>query len=155
MGAPKRDHIRVMLVEPHVAAQWRDRHGRIPTEGDIDEVYHVLVPMNEEVVADYAELIPGAAETVRWLRARGIRIGSTTGYTPSTMDRVLPVAAAQGYVPDNLVCGADLAEGRPGSRRWIRLRRQDSKGGERTFDMQSKIRLADKKRTLHGSSSPF
>lgn len=30
------------------------------------------------------------------------------------MERVLPLAAAQGYAPDNLVCSDDLPEGRPG-----------------------------------------
>ena len=30
------------------------------------------------------------------------------------MERVLPIAAGQGYAPDNLVCSDDLAEGRPG-----------------------------------------
>ena len=29
------------------------------------------------------------------------------------MERVLPLAAAQGYQPDNLVCAGDLADGRP------------------------------------------
>jgi phosphonoacetaldehyde hydrolase len=53
-------------------------------------------------------------ETVDWLRGRGIKIGSTTGYTRSIMERVLPLAAAQGYAPDNLVCADDLPEGRPG-----------------------------------------
>ena len=48
------------------------------------------------------------------LRARGMKIGSTTGYTRSIMQRVLPLAAAQGYTPDNLVCADDLPEGRPG-----------------------------------------
>ena len=43
-----------------------------------------------------------------------MKIGSTTGYTRSIMQNVLPVAAAQGYVPDNLVCSDDLIEGRPG-----------------------------------------
>jgi phosphonoacetaldehyde hydrolase len=44
----------------------------------------------------------------------GLKIGSTTGYTRSIMERVLPVAAEQGYSPDNLVCADDLPEGRPG-----------------------------------------
>ena len=30
------------------------------------------------------------------------------------MERIVPVAAAAGYAPDNLVCAGDLAEGRPG-----------------------------------------
>lgn len=114
MGASKRDHIRAMMTLPHIAAQWERLRGHPPGESDIDEVYGIFVPMNEQVAADHARLVPGAAGTVRWLRARGIRIGSTTGYTRSIMNRVLPVAAAQGYAPDNLVCADDLPEGRPG-----------------------------------------
>lgn len=114
MGAPKWDHIRAMMDDPDIAAQWRAAHGAAPGDADVDKVYEVFVPMNEEVVADYATLVPGALETVQWLRARGMKIGSTTGYTRSIMERVLPVAEAQGYVPDNLICADDLPEGRPG-----------------------------------------
>ncbi|MFN3615346.1 MAG: phosphonoacetaldehyde hydrolase, partial [Rubrimonas sp.] len=114
MGAPKWDHIKSMLTAPRVAAEWARIHGAAPTDADVDAVYKVFVPMNEAVVADYATLVPGAAEAVAALRARGLKIGSTTGYTRSIMQRVLPVAAAQGYAPDNLVCADDLPEGRPG-----------------------------------------
>lgn len=114
MGAPKRDHIRAMLENPAIAARWEAAHGRPAREEDVDRIYEVFVPMNETVVADYATLIPGAREAAEMLRARGLKIGSTTGYTRSIMERVLPLAAAQGYAPDNLVCSDDLAEGRPG-----------------------------------------
>lgn len=114
MGSPKRDHIGAMMAMPSIARQWEARHGHAPGEADIDRVYEVFVPMNEEVVASYATLVPGAREAVEALRARGLKIGSTTGYTRSIMERVLPVAAAQGYAPDNLVCADDLPEGRPG-----------------------------------------
>ncbi|TVQ57597.1 MAG: phosphonoacetaldehyde hydrolase [Rhodobacteraceae bacterium] len=114
MGMPKRDHIRTMLAAPRIAAAWADAQGRAPTDADVDAVYKVFVPMNEEVAAQYATLVPGAREAVERLRAMGLKIGSTTGYTRSIMERVLPVAAAQGYAPDNLVCADDLPEGRPG-----------------------------------------
>lgn len=114
MGAPKRDHIKAMMTMPSIAAQWTARFGHAPTEADIDSVYEVFVPMNEEVVADYATLVPGTLKMVEALRARGMKIGSTTGYTRSIMERVLPKAAEQGYAPDNLVCADDLPEGRPG-----------------------------------------
>ena len=114
MGAPKRDHVKAMLHAPGIAAQWERLHGRAPTEADMDAVYRVFVPMNEDVAARYATLVPGAREAVEALRARGLKIGSTTGYVRSIMERVLPVAAAQGYAPDNLVCADDLPEGRPG-----------------------------------------
>ncbi|GAB4521586.1 MAG: phosphonoacetaldehyde hydrolase [Roseibium sp.] len=114
MGKPKWDHIRAMMDDPEIAAQWTAKHGRAPTDADVDSVYKVFVPMNEEVVADFADLVPGAAEAVEALRDRGLKIGSTTGYTRSIMERVLPRAAEQGYAPDNLVCADDLPEGRPG-----------------------------------------
>lgn len=114
MGAPKWHHIDAMMKLPSVAQQWTEKYGAAPVNADVDKVYKVFVPMNEEVVADYAELVPGTTETVDWLRGRGMKIGSTTGYTRSIMERVLPLAAAQGYAPDNLVCADDLPEGRPG-----------------------------------------
>lgn len=114
MGSAKWDHIRAMMDMPDIAAAWEAKYGAAPTDADVDKVYAVFVPMNEEVAADYADLVPGALETVKYLRGKGIKIGSTTGYTRSIMERVLPVAAQQGYAPDNLVCSDDLPEGRPG-----------------------------------------
>jgi len=48
------------------------------------------------------------------LDRRGIKVGSTTGYTRLIMRSVLPVAASQGYSPLNCVCSDDLLVGRPG-----------------------------------------
>lgn len=114
MGKPKWDHIRDMMDDPGISAQWTAKYGAAPTDADVDKVYEIFVPMNEKVVADFADLVPGAAEMVKTLRARGLKIGSTTGYTRSIMENVLPRAAEQGYEPDNLVCSDDLPEGRPG-----------------------------------------
>ncbi|MBE1284042.1 MAG: phosphonoacetaldehyde hydrolase [Rhodobacteraceae bacterium] len=114
MGSAKWDHIRTMMDMPSIAKQWEEKHGNAPTDADVDKVYEVFVPMNEKVAADYADLIPGTLETMTYLRGKGMKIGSTTGYTRSIMENVLPVAAAQGYEPDNLVCSDDLPEGRPG-----------------------------------------
>lgn len=114
MGAAKWNHIRAMLDDPAIAEAWRAAQGTPPDDAAADRIYEVFVPMNEAVVADYATLVPGAREAVEELRAMGLKIGSTTGYTRSIMERVLPAAAAQGYAPDNLICADDLAEGRPG-----------------------------------------
>ncbi|MCX7890529.1 MAG: phosphonoacetaldehyde hydrolase [Rhodobacteraceae bacterium] len=113
MGMAKRDHIRALLAQPRVAAAWEKAQGAAPDEAAIDRVYAVFVPMNEAAVADYCTMIEGAVPAIERLRARGLKIGSTTGYTRSIMARVLPLAEAQGYRPDNLVCAGDLAEGRP------------------------------------------
>ena len=113
MGKAKRDHITAMMTTERVSALWRERFGHPPGDADIDRVYEVFVPMNEKVAAAYADLVPGALETIAYLKSRDIRIGSTTGYTRSIMAHVLPVAARQGYEPENLVCADDLPEGRP------------------------------------------
>ncbi|MBI1170752.1 phosphonoacetaldehyde hydrolase [bacterium] len=113
MGMAKRDHIKTLMALPRVAEAWKAAQGALPDEAAIDRVYAVFVPMNEEAVADYCTMIDGAVPAINRLRARGLKIGSTTGYTRSIMARVLPLAAAQGYAPDNLVCAGDLAEGRP------------------------------------------
>lgn len=113
MGLPKRDHIAALMSEPAIAQAWGAAHGALPDEAAIDAVYERFVPLNAAVVTDFADLIPGAADAVANLRRRGLKIGSTTGYTREIMERLLPAAAAQGYAPDNLVCAGDLAEGRP------------------------------------------
>lgn len=114
MGKPKWDHIRSMMDDADISAQWQAKYGAAPTDADVDKVYEIFVPMNEDVVADFSDLVPGALEAVTYLRNKGVKIGSTTGYTRSIMERVLPKAKAQGYEPDNLICADDLPEGRPG-----------------------------------------
>lgn len=113
MGMAKRDHISALIHVPRIAAAWEARHGAPPGEVDIDAIYEVFVPMNAAVIGDYATLIDGATNAVRDIRARGMKIGSTTGYTHGIMDRMLPLAAEQGYDPDSLVCTGDTAAGRP------------------------------------------
>ncbi|MEY8688552.1 MAG: phosphonoacetaldehyde hydrolase [Leptothrix sp. (in: b-proteobacteria)] len=113
MGMAKWDHIRAIGNLPRIAAQWQARHGRALTDVDVDQLYEVFTPMNAAVVADHADLVPGALAVVDALRARGLMIGSTTGYNRPIMDVLSPVAAARGYRPDNLVCAGDLTAGRP------------------------------------------
>jgi phosphonoacetaldehyde hydrolase len=114
MGLPKWDHIKALLTHPDISTRWKAVHGRMPTDRDVDHVFEVFVPLNAAVVADFADVIPGVLETIAQLRARGLKIGSTTGYTRDIMDRLLPIAAKKGLVLDNVVCAGDLASGRPG-----------------------------------------
>jgi phosphonoacetaldehyde hydrolase len=114
MGLPKWDHIKALLTHPDISTRWQVVHGAPPSDRDVDAVFEVFVPLNAAVVTDFADLIPGVLETHAWLQGRGLKLGSTTGYTRDIMERLLPVAAKQGLVLDNLVCAGDLASGRPG-----------------------------------------
>lgn len=115
MGLPKLAHIQALGALPRVAEAWRAAHGRPFSDEDARRIYDVFVPINRQVVSDpdYSTLIPGAAETAAFLRANGLRIGSTTGYTRDILCEVLETAARQGFSPDNTVCAGDLPAGRP------------------------------------------
>ena len=113
MGMAKRDHIRMVGQAPTVDASWRATHGRPMSEADIDAVMAVFEPMNVASVVHHADFIPGALEALAEIRGRGLKIGSTTGYTRPIMDVLMPIAAAGGYAPEVTVCAGDLPAGRP------------------------------------------
>ncbi len=113
MGMAKWDHIQALGSQPRIAAQWQAKHGHALGDADVDRLYEVFTPMNAASARDHADFIPGALDAVAAARARGLRIGSTTGYNRPIMEVVAAIAAKGGYVPDNLVCAGDLAAGRP------------------------------------------
>lgn len=113
MGLMKRDHIRLITELAPVAAQWQTAFGRPCNVADIDALYEDFIPRQLAILADYAEPIPGAVETVAALRARGLRIGSTTGYNRAMMELLAPEAARRGFAPDAWVCSTDVPAGRP------------------------------------------
>ncbi|MDM0019018.1 phosphonoacetaldehyde hydrolase [Variovorax saccharolyticus] len=115
MGLSKRDHIRSLLDEPAIGAQWQQRFGVPPGPNDIDALYQRFMPMQIEKVGDYSQPIPGVVDTLAWLRAQGLKIGSCSGYPRQVLDVLLPLAARAGIVPDHVVAGDELAAGgRPG-----------------------------------------
>jgi phosphonoacetaldehyde hydrolase len=113
MGMAKWDHIRAVGHTPSVASAWRARHGRDFSEADVEAIFQVFEPMNIAAVRDHADIVPGAIAAMDGLRARGIRIAGTTGYTRPIMDVLEPLAAASGYAPEFTVCAGDLPAGRP------------------------------------------
>jgi phosphonoacetaldehyde hydrolase len=113
MGKAKSDHVRALLGEPTVAAAWRARHGRAADAGDVDLVIARLGPLMRDYAARAATLIPGALATFDRLRAAGLKVASSTGYTREMMQPVLARAAEQGYVPEHVVCSGETPAGRP------------------------------------------
>ena len=113
MGAHKRVHIHKITQLDAVRQRWREAHDRMPDEGDVDAMFAEFVPLQLECLSTYSELIPGTLETVAQLRARGIRIGSTTGYTTEMTAINLRDAARQGYEPDSTVSASEMPAGRP------------------------------------------
>ncbi len=113
MGLMKKDHLRGMCGLAAVSGQWRDRYGREPNEEDIDRLYAETEPMMTAVIERHADPIPGLIDTVAALRGRGVKIGSTTGYTRPMLEKLMPAAKQRGYAPDAVVCSSDVPAGRP------------------------------------------
>jgi phosphonoacetaldehyde hydrolase len=119
MGTAKKDHIRALIQHGGIADRWQEAHGRAATETDVDELYAEFIPLQLSVLGDHADVVPGVIETIAALRARGIKVGSTTGYNREMGELVQRKAAEQGLTVDTMVTASDVDAGRPSP--WMAL----------------------------------
>ena len=113
MGMLKKDHIRAMLGMDRVSALWEGIVGHAPCQADVDALYRDFEPALMSVLTDYCDPLDGLTECCAWLGQRGIKIGSTTGYTAEMMRIVCEGAAKAGYAPDEVITAEDVGQGRP------------------------------------------
>lgn len=114
MGLAKKDHIASILSMPRVRDAWRAVRGSPPTPDEADVLYEMFVPLQLSCLTEYSTLIPGVAESVQRFRKRGLKIGSTTGYTRAMLDLLVETSAKAGYKPDCSISPEDVGSGRPG-----------------------------------------
>jgi len=103
MGLPKREHLKRVLARLDTNAGKRD----------LDAYYAEFIPTQLELLREHSQVIPGVVEAVKDIRRRGIRIGSTTGYTPVMLGVLMPCARTQGYEPDCAMTPEQAGGGRP------------------------------------------
>jgi phosphonoacetaldehyde hydrolase len=113
MGLHKKDHIRAMCRAESVAEKWRSIHQRLPTERDVETLYREVEPMMASTAVRHSDPIPGLLNALTQFDQRGIRVGSTTGYTRPIMDILVPMAQEKGFRPEAVVCASDVPSGRP------------------------------------------
>ena len=113
MGLPKKDHIRQILTLDRVQNEWRRLHGEAPRESDVQELYKHFVPLQFSCLLEYSSVIPGVVEAVQRFRRRGLKIGSTTGYTREMLDVLVEASRKAGYDPDCSLSPGDVGAGRP------------------------------------------
>ncbi len=100
MGMRKKDHLRAMLAMPRIGESFERSVGHPCGEQDVCRLYGIFEKNLLKILSSYSEPLPFVPDTVRELRARGIKIGSTTGYTDRMMELVVPEAKRLGYSPD-------------------------------------------------------
>ena len=113
MGLAKKDHIRSMCALDQVAQAWKERHGALPGEADVDRLYQDTFTRMVDSIGKHARPIPGIVDMVEQLRSMGIKLGSCTGYVTEMMDVLVPRAQEMGYHPDAVFCSSDAPAGRP------------------------------------------
>jgi phosphonoacetaldehyde hydrolase len=113
MGLPKRDHIRSILSIPAVRDAWQSVRGHTPADADVEEVYQAFIPLQFSCLGEYSTLIPGVVDAVQRFRERGLKIGSTTGYTREMLEVLLEKSESAGYKPDCSLVPGDVGAGRP------------------------------------------
>ena len=100
MGMLKWNHIHTMMQMPRISEEWEKAHGKKWELNDVDAVYKESEKAIFEILDQFSTPKPYVLEAVTELRKKGIKIGSTTGYTDEMMNIVVPNAEKQGYVPD-------------------------------------------------------
>ena len=138
MGLHKKDHLRALLQLPTVARRWRDCHGSAAGENDLDDLYSTFMPLQLEVIDEFARPVPGLLDCVGVLRERGMSIGASTGYFRAAAERVYRAAAVQGYKPDHCVCADDVPAGRPAP--WMIFRIMETLG---VFPPSAVVKVGD------------
>ncbi|MGB8450761.1 MAG: phosphonoacetaldehyde hydrolase [Anaerocolumna sp.] len=113
MGMLKIDHIKTMLGMERIWKLWKETYKREPADEDINNIYKAFEEKLLKDLDQYATPIENVVEVVNQLRTKGIKIGSTTGYTSKMMEVVCQSARLQGYSPDYLSTADITGEGRP------------------------------------------
>ena len=113
MGMRKREHIETLLGLPDIAARWQEANGRKPSASDIDKVYKKAEELLIETAPKFAIPTPHLVQTFTLLRSRGLKLGSTTGYTTAMVERMAQTARREGFAPDTWVASDMVPQGRP------------------------------------------
>lgn len=113
MGLAKVEHIRQLLGMARIQDLFVRVQHRNWTEEDVQIINKHFEQTLFTTLHDFTTPLPGAIETINKLKASGIKIGSTTGYTAAMMNIVRPGAAAHGYEVDCCVTPDALPAGRP------------------------------------------
>ncbi|MDC0307219.1 phosphonoacetaldehyde hydrolase [bacterium] len=113
MGMAKLEHIAAIAAIPEVSEAWSKKYGRPCQVSDVEGMYADFLPLQLQILDQYCDMIEGVANAVDLLRERGLKIGSSTGYTRKLMEVVTEAAARQGYSPDCVLCAEDAPRGRP------------------------------------------
>ncbi|MGL4741228.1 MAG: phosphonoacetaldehyde hydrolase [Sarcina sp.] len=113
MGKLKIDHTRAILEMPRVRTEFKKIYERDFNENDVNDLYEIFEKNIFDTLKDYVKLKPNVLYVMDMLKNKGIKIGTTTGYTKEMMDIILPIAHEEGYRPEFNIASDQVLKGRP------------------------------------------
>lgn len=113
MGLHNYEHIHTLFEMPQVSEQFQTVHGRPWTDADVLNCYDDLNPLLLDACRQYSHLTPGVLDVVAQLRARGLKIGTTSDYARNVAECVYDAARLQGFEADANVAADDTPAARP------------------------------------------
>ncbi|MEA4921895.1 MAG: HAD hydrolase-like protein [Eubacteriaceae bacterium] len=115
MGNFKPTHLRMLLNDPEVAAQWEEKNGAPWTEDDFDKVLATFRPLMSKYIIDedLAQPITGAPECIDKLHAAGILVGCDTGYYQEDSLALNKVLEDKFGMKFDVVTNSEKVPGRP------------------------------------------
>jgi phosphonatase-like hydrolase len=103
-GASKRDAIRHFVSKHHTSE----------VEALTDEIFNDFRDYLARLFnAGGVQPMAGAAGIFKWLRERGVKVALNTGFDRLTTDLIIDAVGWRSGVVDAIVCGDDVAQGRP------------------------------------------
>lgn len=99
VGLDKMTHVRQILQIPEIASSWESHHPTIPLTKAATEVYAQFQVEINQVLVETAQLKPGMADLIKFANTHHVQLATTTGYTQTMLDQILPLVAQQGYTP--------------------------------------------------------
>lgn len=115
MGTYKPTHLRMLLENPDVTAQWEARYGKAPSEQDFDQLLTEFRELLSRYIVDkdLARPVEGAAECFREIHRAGGLIGLDTGYFAEDAEELNRILAEDYGLDADVTTNGDLVPGRP------------------------------------------
>lgn len=113
MGKLKIEHIRELLNHKRIKQEFVKLYKKEPGEDIVKDMNYEFESELFKLLPTYSKPLPRVVKTIEMLRNKGLRIGSTTGYTKPMMDIVAPEAEKFGFKTDYLVTSDQVKRGRP------------------------------------------
>lgn len=112
MGCRKDLHIQQILDSDRVSRLWNETKGRPYGNDDVKRIFEHFLSVENKVLKDFSDLIPGTEEAIRILRfSLGCKIGITTGFTRESANILLYETRKKGLILDSAVAGDDIPNG--------------------------------------------